>query len=451
MTTPLQARPVPDIVTELPGPRARAHIEFDHAWTSPSLPRAYPIVPVRGLGCAVEDIDGNVFLDFAAGIAVNSTGHSHPAIVAAIQAQAATLQHFSASDFYLPIYAQAAAELARIAPMKGPKRTFIGNSGAEVVEAAIKLARYHTRRQNVIAFLGAFHGRTMGAVSLTASKAKYHAHFGPLLPGVYHVPFGNQGLEEIESRIFKRLMPASEFAAVIVEPIQGEGGYLVPEDDFLPRLRDLCDRHGMLLIADEVQSGAGRTGRMWAIEHWGVEPDILLTAKGIGSGMPVGAMVTKAELMSWGPGAHGSTYGGNPVALAALMETIRLLEGGLMANAEARGNQIRDGLRPLVDRFPGIVEDVRGKGLMVGIQFDSGDTAGAVQMQAFGRGLLVLEAGESSVRMSPPLVVTEGEAETAVRIFTESVAHVAQHRTEDMAKVLAQVEQGFAAAATGAG
>ena len=451
MTTPLQARPIPDIVTELPGPRARAHIEFDHAWTSPSLPRAYPIVPVRGLGCAIEDIDGNVFLDFAAGIAVNSTGHSHPAVVAAIQAQAAELQHFSASDFYLPIYATAAAELARIAPMKGPKRTFFGNSGAEVVEAGLKLARYHTRRQNVIAFLGAFHGRTMGAVSLTASKAKYHAHFGPMLPGVYHVPFGNQGLEEIESRIFKRLMPADEFAAVIVEPIQGEGGYVVPEDDFLPRLRELCDRHGILLIADEVQSGAGRTGKMWAIEHWGVEPDILLTAKGIGSGMPVGAMVARAGIMSWGPGAHGSTYGGNPVALAALLETIKLLEGGLMANAEARGNQIQDELRPLVDRFPGVVKDVRGKGLMIGIQFDSGDTAEAVQMQAFSRGLLVLEAGEDCVRMSPPLVVTEAEADTAIRIFTASVEHVALHRGADVAAMVAEVEQGLAAAATGAG
>ncbi len=284
MTTPLEASQIPHIVTELPGPKARAHVEFDHAWTSPSLPRAYPIVPVRGLGCALEDIDGNVFLDFAAGIAVNSTGHSHPDVVKAIQDQAANLLHMSASDFYLPIYAQAAAELARISPFTGPARTFIGNSGAEAVEAGLKLARYHTRRQNVIAFLGAFHGRTMGAVSLTASKAKYHAHFGPLLPGVYHVPFGNEGLEEMESRIFKRLMPADEFAAVIVEPIQGEGGYVVPEDDFLPRLRELCDRHGILLIADEVQSGAGRTGKMWAIQHWDVEPDILLTAKGIASG-----------------------------------------------------------------------------------------------------------------------------------------------------------------------
>jgi 4-aminobutyrate aminotransferase len=450
MTNPLQARKLPDIVTALPGPKARAHIEFDHAWTSPSLPRAYPIVPVRGLGCAVEDIDGNVFLDFAAGIAVNSTGHSHPDVVAAICRQAAELQHFSASDFYLPIYAQAAAELARIAPIKGPARVFIGNSGAEAVEAGLKLARYHTKRQNIIAFLGAFHGRTMGAVSLTGSKAKYHAHFGPMLPGVYHVPYGNQGIEEMEQRIFKRLMPADEFAAVIVEPIQGEGGYVVPEDDFLSNLRALCDRHGILLIADEVQSGAGRTGKMWAISHWGVEPDILLTAKGIGSGMPVGAMIAKADVMSWGPGAHGSTYGGNPVALAALMETIRLLEGGLIANAGIRGREIMDGLRPLVDQFPGLVKDVRGKGLMIGIQFDSGDTADMVQMQAFDRGLLVLEAGDDCVRMSPPLVVSQSEAATAIRIFSESVAHVAANRARDLAEVLRAEEIGFATEGFGA-
>ena len=275
----------------------------------------------------------------------------------------------------------------------------------------------------------------MGAVSLTASKAKYHAHFGPLLPGVYHVPFGNEGLDELEQRVFKRLMPADEFAAVIVEPIQGEGGYVVPEDDFLPRLRALCDRHGILLIADEVQSGAGRTGKMWAIQHWDVEPDILLTAKGIGSGMPVGAMVARADLMTWGPGAHGSTYGGNPVALAALLETIRLLEGGLIANAGIRGREIQDGLRPLLASHPELVKDVRGKGLMIGIQFDSGETADAVQMQAFDRGLLVLEAGDDCVRMSPPLVVTQAEAATAVRLFTEAVDHVATHRAADLQEV----------------
>ena len=424
MSTTVQARPVPSIVTELPGPKARAHIEFDHAWTSPSLPRVYPIVPLRGEGCSIEDIDGNVFLDFTAGIAVNSTGHAHPRVSAAIAKQAAELIHFSASDFYLPIYAQAAEKLARIAPMRGANRVFIANSGAEAVEAGLKLARYHTRRQNIVAFLGAFHGRTMGAVSLTASKAKYHAHFGPLLPGVYHVPFGSAGLDELEQRVFRRLMPADEFAAVIVEPIQGEGGYVVPDAAFLPRLREICDRHGILLIADEVQSGAGRTGRMWAIEHFGVEPDILLTAKGIASGMPIGAMIAKAEVMSWGPGSHGSTYGGNPVALAAMMETIALLEEGLIANAAERGDQGLRGLRPLIEHFPDLVRDVRGKGLMIGVQFDSGATANAVQMQAFERGLLVLESGDDCVRMSPPLVVTADEMATAIRIFSESVAAV---------------------------
>jgi 4-aminobutyrate aminotransferase len=451
VTDQLQARPVPDIVTPPPGPMARAHIEFDHAWTSPSLPRAYPIVPVRGLGCAIEDIDGNVFLDFAAGIAVNSTGHSHPAVVAAIQEQAQLLQHFSASDFYLPIYARAAAELARIAPMRGPNRAFIGNSGAEAVEAGIKLAKYHTKRPNLIAFLGGFHGRTMGAVSLTASKAKYHAHFGPLLPGVYHVPFGNEGLDELEGRVFKRLMPADEFAAVIVEPIQGEGGYVVPEDDFLPRLRELCDRHGILLIADEVQSGAGRTGKMWAMQHWDVEPDILLTAKGIGSGLPVGAMIARSELMSWGPGAHGSTYGGNPISLAALLATVELLENGLIANAAIRGRELIDGLRPLLAAHPGLVKDVRGKGLMIGIQFDSGETAEAVQMQAFDRGLLVLEAGDDCVRMSPPLVVSQAEASTAVRILLEAVDAVAAHPRASVAQVKAADARGLATQGVEAG
>jgi 4-aminobutyrate aminotransferase len=443
VSTTLQARTVPNIVTELPGPKARAHIEFDHAWTSPSLPRAYPLVPVRGDGCAVEDIDGNVFLDFAAGIAVNSTGHAHPRVSEAIAKQAAELIHFSASDFYLPIYAHAAARLAQIAPMKGPSRVFIGNSGAEAVEAGLKLARFHTRRQNIVAFLGAFHGRTMGALSLTGSKAKYHAHFGPLLPGIYHVPFGSAGLDELEQRVFKRLMPADEFAAVIVEPIQGEGGYVVPDAAFLPRLREICDRHGILLIADEVQSGAGRTGKMWAIEHFGVEPDILLTAKGIASGMPIGAMIAKADVMDWTTGSHGSTYGGNPVALAAMMATIDLLEEGLIANAAERGEQGLRGLRALVEHHPDLVREVRGRGLMIGIQFDSGETAEAVQMQAFERGLLVLEAGDDCVRMSPPLVVTADEMATAVRIFTESVAHVAGHRREDVDQVEAAERAGI--------
>ncbi|MGZ6272405.1 MAG: aminotransferase class III-fold pyridoxal phosphate-dependent enzyme, partial [Candidatus Limnocylindrales bacterium] len=363
-------RQVPHIVTELPGPKARAHIAFDETVTSPSLPRAYPIVPVRGDGLVVEDIDGNVFLDFAAGIAVTSTGHSHPDIVDAITRQAADLIHFSASDFYLPIYAHTAAELDRIAPMRGPTRVFMGNSGAEAIEAAIKLARFATGRQYLLAFIGGFHGRTYGAVSLTASKAKYHAGFGPLLPGVVHVPFGSAGLDELEQRVFKKLVPAKEFAAVVVEPIQGEGGYVVPDDAFLPHLRQICDEHGILFVADEVQSGAGRTGKMWAIEHWGVEPDILCAAKGIASGMPLSAMISRAELMTWSIGAHGSTYGGNPIACAAALATIKLLEGGLIENAARRGEQALEGLRPLVRRHESIVRDVRGKGLMLGVQFD---------------------------------------------------------------------------------
>ena len=430
-------RPVPHIVTELPGPRARAHVAFDETWTSPSLPRAYPIVPVRGEGLVVEDIDGNLFLDFAAGIAVTSTGHSHPQVVAAIKEQAADLIHFSASDFYLPIYAEVCRRLAELTPIDGRARAYLGNSGAEVVEASIKLARYATHRPYVVAFLGAFHGRTYGAVSLTASKAKYHAGFGPLLPGIFHAPYGRvEDLRWFDEVLFDKLAPASEVAAIIVEPIQGEGGYIVPEDGFLQGLRDICDRHGILLIADEIQSGAGRTGKMWAIDHWGVKPDILLTAKGIASGMPLGGLVARADLLeTWGAGAHGSTYGGNPVACAAALATIDLLEGGLIENAAVRGEQALAGLRPLVDRFEGLVTDVRGQGLMLGVEFDTTEHAGAVQWACFERGLLVLESGRSSVRMSPALTVSEAEMVTALRIFAEAVEAVAGHG----AKILAEV------------
>ncbi len=432
-------RPVPHIVTELPGPKARAHVAFDEAWTSPSLPRAYPIVPVRGEGLTVEDIDGNLFLDFAAGIAVTSTGHSHPQVVAAIQDQAAELIHFSASDFYLPIYPEVCRRLAQISPIAGRARTYLGNSGAEVVEASIKLARYATHRPYVVAFLGAFHGRTYGAVSLTASKAKYHAGFGPLLPGIFHAPYGHvEDLRWFDEVLFDKLAPANEVAAIIVEPIQGEGGYIVPEDGFLQGLRDICDRHGILLIADEIQSGAGRTGEMWAVDHWGVQPDILLTAKGIASGMPLGAMIARADLMErWGPGAHGSTYGGNPVACAAALATIDLLEGGLVANAAERGEQALSGLRPLQVRHSAIVRDVRGKGLMLGIEFDTADRAEEVQWACFERGLLVLECGKTSVRMSPALTVNETEMATALRIFGEAVDAVAAHPAQIRAEASA--------------
>jgi 4-aminobutyrate aminotransferase len=421
-------RPVPDLITELPGPKARAHVTYDETWTSPSLPRAYPIVPVRGEGLTVEDIDGNLFLDFAAGIAVTSTGHSHPSVVGAIKEQAADLIHFSASDFYLPIYAETCQRIAELTPVAGGRaRAYLGNSGAEMVEASIKLARHATKRPYIVAFLGAFHGRTYGAVSLTASKAKYHAGFGPLLPGVFHAPFGRvEDLRWFDDVLFDKLAPANEVAAIIVEPIQGEGGYIVPEDGFLEGLRAICDRHGILLIADEIQSGAGRTGSMWAIEQWGVKPDILLSAKGIASGMPLGAMVARADLLeAWGPGAHGSTYGGNPVACAAALATIDLLQGGLIANARARGEQALAGLRPLIDRFPALLRDVRGRGLMLGVEFDTAEHAEEVQWAAFQRGLLVLECGKSAVRMAPALVVSEGEMATGLRLFAESVAAIA--------------------------
>ena len=433
------SRPVPDIVTEIPGPRARAHVAFDETWTSPSLPRAYPIVPVRGDGLTVEDIDGNLFLDFAAGIAVTSTGHSHPRVVAAIKEQAAELIHFSASDFYLPIYPELCKRLAELTPVAGGRaRVYLGNSGTEVVETAIKLARHATRRPYVVAFLGAFHGRTYGSVSLTASRAKYHAGFGPLLPGVFHAPYGRvEDLRWFDEVLFDRLVPADEVAAIIVEPIQGEGGYIVPEDGFLEGLRAICDRHGILLIADEIQSGAGRTGTMWAVEGWGVRPDILLSAKGIASGMPLGALIARADLLeAWGPGAHGSTYGGNPVACAAALATIELLEGGLIDNARARGAQAFAGLRPLVARFPGLLIDVRGRGLMIGVEFDTADHAEEVQWAAFERGLLVLECGRTSVRMSPALTVSETEMATALRIFGAAVAAVAGHEGEIHAEVV---------------
>jgi len=426
---PLGSHDEPSIRTAVPGPLAEAHIAFDEMYTSPSLPRAYAIVPVRGEGTVIEDIDGNRFLDFSAGIAVNVTGHCHPAVVEAIRRQAGELLHYSASDFYLPIYAHLAAELERLAPMAGKTRVFLGNSGTEVVEAALKLSRHTTGRQNIIGFLGGFHGRTFGSVSLTASKAKYHAHFSPLLPGIYHVPFGSEGLDELEQRVFHRLMPADEFAAVVVEPIQGEGGIVVPDDDFLPRLRRICDEHGILLVADEVQSGMGRTGKMWAIEHWGVEPDMLLTAKGLASGMPIGALIAKEHLMTWGAGAHGSTFGGNPVSCAAALATIDLLEhGGLMENAAERGAQILRTLGPLAAQYPGVVRDVRGVGLLMGVQFDSGATAAAVAHAAFRRGILVLTAGDDVVRMSPPLVVTEAQTAVAARIFIESIEEVAASR-----------------------
>ena len=415
----------PRLVSEVPGPRARELIEADARVTSPSLPRAYGFVPDRGAGAMVEDVDGNIFLDLNAGIAVCSTGHAHPEVVRAIAEQAERLLHYSASDFFLPIYAETCARLNRIAPMSGQARTFLTNSGTEAVEAAIKLARHHTGRQYLISFIGSFHGRSYGSVSLTASKARYHEGFGPLLPGVLYAPYGEEGPGYIHDVIFKRLAPPSEVAAVVVEPVLGEGGYVVPPDDFLPRLRQLCSDHGILLVADEVQSGMGRTGKMWAVQHFGVEPDIVLAGKGIASGMPLGAMVARADLMTWPMGAHGSTYGGNPVACAAAMATIDLIEGNLLSNAERVGPFLLDGLRTAAKHQP-LIRDVRGLGLMIGVEFEDAETADAVEVASFLRGALVLRAGDAAIRLAPPLLISQAQASSGLRIFEEACLDVSR-------------------------
>jgi 4-aminobutyrate aminotransferase len=419
---------LPHLVTEVPGPKALAQVAADQAVVSNSLPRAYPFAPVRGFGMGVEDQDGNVFLDFCAGIAVNSTGHCHPRVVDAIVQQAQRLIHYSASDFYEERYQELASALAASAPWKGPSKVLLQNSGTEAVEASIKLARYMSGRQWIVGFVGGFHGRTLGALTLTNSKAKYHAHFGPLAPGFLHVPFGSDGLDELEERIIARTIPGDEIAAFVVEPVQGEGGYVVPDKDFFPRLKQIADKYCIAIVVDEVQSGVGRTGKMWAIEHFGIEPDIVATAKGLGSGMPIGAVIAKEHWMRWKPGSHGSTFGGNPVAAAAAIATLEVIrDEKLMENAVARGKEAVDGLRASL-KGNNLVTDIRGIGLMIGVDFVDADAAADVEVEAFKRGLLVLTCGDRGVRMSPPLVVNAEEIKTAVRIFAEAAAAVAARR-----------------------
>ncbi len=418
-------------------------IRHDDRVTSPSLPRAYGLAPARGAGAVVEDVDGNAFLDFNAAIAVCSTGHAHPRVVEAIKEQAEKLLHYSASDFFLPIYAETCSRLDDIAPMTGPTRSFLTNSGTEAVEAAIKLARHHSGRPYVLAFFGGFHGRSYGAVSLTASKSVYRARFGPLLPGVVHAPFGDEDpdLDFIRNHLFKRLVKPDEIAAVVVEPVQGEGGYVFPPDGWLPKLRDLCSQHGILLVADEVQSGMGRTGTMWAVDHWGVEPDIVLAGKGIASGMPLGAMMARGKLMTWPMGAHGSTYGGNPVSCAAALATIDLIEKELIANTVDVGGQLIAGLRELASRQP-LIDEVRGLGLMIGIEFGSDDVADAVELASFRQGLLTLRCGERTIRMSPPLVVSADQVRSGLRIFEEACRQVAERGPEAFVRYIGEHEAG---------
>src|SRR4051812_6714576 len=436
----------PHINTPLPGPKARAIIDRDRTVVSPSYTRGYPLVIERGEGAMVEDVDGNVFLDCAAGIAVNSTGHSHPAVVKAIVEQAQKFLHMSGTDFYYEPQVKLAEELAGITPIRGGVRSFFGNSGTEAIEACLKLSRYATGRQNIIAFFGGFHGRSMGSLSLTASKAIQRRGFGPLMPGVYHAPFpecyrpplGSTAdtcsaacIDFIEHQLFTNVVSPDEVAAIVVEPIQGEGGYNVAPDEFLQRLRELTRKHGILLVADEVQSGMGRSGRMFAIERTGVEPDVMAIAKGIASGLPLGVAVARAGLMAWPPGAHASTFGGNPVSCAAALATITLLKDQLVANAADVGAHLMAGLRSLADKHP-LIGDVRGRGLMIGVELVRDrqtkeraiDERNALVTAAFTRGLLILGAGKNAIRFSPPLVLTRAEADTALRIFDESLSEV---------------------------
>jgi 4-aminobutyrate aminotransferase len=427
----LASRPV-SLITELPGPRARAMIAQAKEVVSPSLIHVYPLMVARAAGCMVEDVDGNVFLDCQAGVATAATGHCHPRVTAAIQEQAARLIHICGTDFHYPEYGALCETLARRARMMedtagapGPRegwQTFLTNSGTEGVEAAIKIARHHTKRAHLIAFRGGFHGRSLGSLSLTASKTKYRKHFGPLLAGVHHGTYGD--LDSVERELFARTVGPEEVAAIVVEPVLGEGGYIVPPADFLPGLRRLCDRHGILLVFDEVQSGMGRTGKMFAAEHFGVVPDVIVLAKGLASGMPLGAMMARRRFMTWPPGSHGSTCGGNPVCIAAALATIALLEESLLANTEAVGAALRRGLVARLAGVP-IVEEVRGLGLMIGVELRTPEQADEVARTCYERGLLVLECGEKAIRLSPPLTLTEAQADTAADIFAGACRSVA--------------------------
>jgi 4-aminobutyrate aminotransferase len=412
---------LPKIITELPGPNARQIIDNDRRYISPSYTRTYPLVAKSGLGAIVEDVDGNRFLDFNAGIAVCATGHCHPDVVRAIQQQAAQLIHMSGTDFYYEQMPQLARKLESLMPDGKPWRCFFGNSGTEAIEAALKLARYATGRWQFIAFHSSFHGRTMGALSLTSSKPVQRKRFGPLVPGVTHVPYGN--CDYLENVVFKTTVNASEVAAIVVEPIQGEGGYVIPPPEFLPALEKIARKNGILLIVDEVQSGMGRTGKMFAFEHFDFQPDIIAIAKGIASGMPLGVMMARADVMTWEPGAHASTFGGNPVCLAAALETVRLLEERYVANAATIGDFLKAKLEALMEQHK-IIADVRGRGLMIGVQIATQALRDRIINECFQRGLLLLGAGATTIRLSPPLIIDEEQATFAVETFSQAMSAV---------------------------
>jgi 4-aminobutyrate aminotransferase len=434
---------LPQIVTELPGPKAKAIIAKDHKFVSTSYTRGYPLVAEEALGAIVKDPDGNCFLDFAAGIAVVATGHCHPEVVKAVKDQADKLLHISGTDFYYTSQVQAAERVARHVPGKGTKRVFFGNSGAESIECAIKLAKYHTGRKRFIAFYGAFHGRTTGALALTASKAAQKERFFPLMDGVTHVPYGYcyrcpygqtygkckmECVSFIEDTVFKTTVPPSEVAAIFVEPIQGEGGYVVPPVEFMQGLRKICDKHGILLVADEVQCGVGRTGKFAAMEHFGVQADITCIAKGIASGLPLSACVASDKIMDWAPGSHASTFGGNPLACAAAEVTMRLVDEELAANATSQGEFIMSRLKEMMATYE-VIGDVRGKGLMIGVEFvkdriskeRNKELRDEVVEECFREGLLLLGAGYNTLRICPPLVVDREQVTVFLEILERSM------------------------------
>jgi 4-aminobutyrate aminotransferase len=436
---------VPHIKVTPPGPRAQAILARDAAVVSPSYPRSAPFVMARGEGAVVEDVDGNIYLDCCAGIAVNATGHSHPDVVRAISDQTSRFLHIS-TDYYHEPQVALGEVISSLAPVGGRSRIFFSNSGTEAVEAAIKLARHHTRRTNIIAFLGSFHGRTLGSLSLTASRTIQRAGFGPMAPGVYHAPYpnpyrsppGRDGgscaeacLSFIESEILGHLVSPDEVAAFVFEPIQGEGGYVVPPPDFIQGLARIASRHGILLVADEVQSGIGRTGKMFAVEHFGVQPHIVVVAKAIASGLPMGLTIAREDVMDWPPGSHSNTFGGNPVACAAALATIKLVQAGLMQNAAEVGEHFRCKLKELSDRHR-LIGDVRGLGLMIGLELvrdratkeRATSERDALVTAAFRRGLLLLGAGSNVIRLSPPLVLTREQADAAVILLHEALSDV---------------------------
>jgi len=433
----------------VPGPKAQAIINRDKKVVSSSYPRGIPFVMDHGKGVEVWDVDGNRFLDMMGGSAVLSTGHSHPKVVKAVQDAAEKFLHIS-SDFYHDGWVRLSEKLSEIAPFKENAKVFLTNSGTEAVETAIKLAKFHTGRSNFIGFTGAFHGRTMGAVAFTASKPNYHRGFYPLMPGVTHIPYPNEFrpvlerkpgedygetvIRYLEEQVFGHNVPADEVAGILVEPIQGEGGYVVPSDGFFPALRKLCDKYGILLIVDEVQSGMGRTGKWWAIEHFGVEPDIITSAKGIASGLPLGACIARESIMTWQKGAHGNTYGGNPIACAASLATIELLEESYLDNAAEIGRYTIERLQEIQSRHPSIGA-VRGKGLMIGVEFvmdkstrePNEEIRNVIEDIGFEYGILLLGCGKSTIRLAPPLCITKDEIDEALEIF-EGVITMAEQK-----------------------